>query len=71
MPNLQMAFLIVEKPLSAQLHTKDKKTKQLCQASAEDIEAQIQLKTVSQVGEGVLPECTMLVYAVDLAIHFP
>ena len=44
---------------------------QLRQSSAEDIEPKVHLKSISQVGEGVLPERTMFMCAVDLAIHFP
>ena len=51
-----MLPLIVEKPLTAQLHAEDEEAEQLRQPSAKDIKAQIQLKTISQVGEGVLPE---------------
>ena len=70
MPYLQMAPFVVEHSLASQLHTEDKQTEQLRQSSAEDIESQIHLKAVSQVGEGVFPERTMLVCAIDDARDF-
>ena len=71
MPYLQMIALIVEQSLPSQLHAEDEEAEQLRQSSAEDIETEIQLKSISQVGEGVLPKCTMLVCTDDLAIYFP
>ena len=71
MPDLQMSALIVKEPLTPQLHAEDKQAEQLCESSTEDIEPKVYLKSISQVGESVFPECTMFVCAVDLAIHFP
>ena len=71
MPYLQIAPFVIKHALAAQLHTQNKQAQQLRQASAEDIEAEIHLKSISQVGKGILPECTMLMGTVDLAVHFP
>ena len=71
MPYLQVTSLIVKESLPSQLHTEDKQAEQLRQSSAEDIEPEVHLKAVSQIGERILPERAMLVGAVDLAIQFP
>ena len=71
MPYLQMIPLVIEQPLAPYLHAKDEEAEQLRQSSAEDIEPQIHLKPISQVGERVLPKRTMLMSGVDLTIHFP
>ena len=65
MPNLQILPLIIEQPLTPQLHAKNKEAKQLCESAAEYIETEIYLKSITQVGEGILPECTMLMRIVD------
>ena len=63
--------LVVEQPLSTKLHAEDKETEELCQTSAEDIESEIHLKPVSEVGDGVLQKRAMFVHAVDTTIQFP
>ena len=64
-PDLQVAPLVVEQSLSSQLHAENKEAEQLRQTSAKDIEAQIHLETVSQVGEGIFPERSMLMRTID------
>ena len=65
MPYLQVIPLVIEQSLPTKLHAENEEAEQLRQSSAEDIEPQIHLKPVSQVGERVLPERAMLMYSVD------
>ena len=71
MPNVQVSSLVVEHPLAPKLHAEDEEAEQLCQAAAKDIETEVYLKAVAQIGEGVFPECAVLVHVVDLAIELP
>ena len=68
MPNLQIASLVVKHSLTSQLHAEDDEAEQLRQSSAEDIEPEVYLKSISQVGKSILQERAMLVGAIDLTV---
>ncbi len=65
MPYFQISSLVIEHSLPPQLHAEDEEAEQLRESSAKDIEAEIHLKTISQIRESVLPERTMLMSGID------
>ena len=68
-PRQQVVVLMVEQPVPPQLHAKDEEAEQLRETAAEDVETQVHLEAVAQVGEGVLPERAVLVGIVDDGGH--
>ena len=69
MPPMQVTPLVVEEPVTPQLHAEDEQAEQLGESTAEDVEPQVQFEPISEIVYGILPKCAIFMQTDGFVVY--